>query len=70
MAAIEVEEAVLEVETESERVMRWRREKLLRAGYDDRLAVKLALGRQVDLHVAIDLVRRGCPPETAAQILL
>jgi hypothetical protein len=70
MAAIEVEEAVQEVETESERVMRWRRTELLRAGYDERLALKLALGRHVDLHVAIDLVRRGCPPETAAQILL
>ena len=49
MAAIEVEEAVQEVETESERVLRWRREKLLRAGYDERLALKLALGRDVDL---------------------
>ena len=33
MAAIEVEEAVQEVETESERVLRWRREELLRAGF-------------------------------------
>jgi hypothetical protein len=70
MATIEVEEAVREVETEEERVLRWRQDKLLRAGYGERLALKLALRRHVDLHVAVDLLRRGCPPETAAQILV
>jgi len=25
---------------------------------------------EVDLHDAVDLVRRGCPPELAARILL
>jgi hypothetical protein len=70
MATTEVEEAVQEVETEGERVLRWRQEELLRAGYGDRLALKLALDARVDLHVAVDLLRRGCPPETAAQILL
>jgi hypothetical protein len=70
MATIEVEEAVREIETEEERVLRWRQDELLRAGYDGRLAMKLALRRHVDLHVAVDLVRRGCPPHTAAQILL
>ena len=70
MATIEVEQAVREVETEEERVLRWRQEELCRAGYPDRLALKLALRRNVDLHQAVDLLRRGCPPETAARILL
>jgi hypothetical protein len=70
MATIEVEQAVREVETEEERVLRWRHEELRRAGYPDRLALKLALRRNVDLHRAVDLLRRGCPPETAARILL
>jgi hypothetical protein len=69
MTTIEVEQTVREVETEDERVFAWRLESLLRAGYGERLAHKLALRRQVDLHHAVDLVRRGCPPETAAEIL-
>jgi len=55
--------------TEDERVSRWRLEQLVRAGYDELDAVLLAeLG--VDLHVATDLLRRGCPVETALRILL
>jgi hypothetical protein len=70
MAAIEVEHAAREVETEQERVLSWRIAELKRAGYEERLAHKLALRRDVDLHVAVGLIRRGCPPETAARILL
>jgi hypothetical protein len=69
MATVEVEAAVREVETEAERVLRWRVEELARAGYDDRLALKLALRAHVDLHRAVDLVRRGCDPGLAARIL-
>lgn len=70
MATIEVEQAVRDVETEEERVISWRRDELARAGYEQRLALKLALRKHVDLHLAIDLLRRGCPPETALRILL
>ena len=70
MATVEVEQAVREVETESERVLRWRVEELNRAGYDDRLALKLALQPHVDLHRAIELLRKGCEPALAAQILV
>ena len=70
MATVEVEEAVREVETESERVLRWRVDELSRAGYDDRLALKLALQPHVDLHRAVDLLRKGCEPALAAQILV
>jgi hypothetical protein len=70
MTTIEVERVVNEVETEEERVLRWREQTLLRAGYDARLARKLALRPHIDLHRAVALVRDGCPPGTAAEILL
>jgi hypothetical protein len=56
--------------TEDERVFSWRHASLLAAGYDHRLAFKLALRRDVDLHLALRLRERGCPSETAARILL
>ncbi len=57
-------------ETEEERVFSWRHASLLAAGYDHRLAFKLALRPEVNLHVAVGLCRNGCPPDTAARILL
>ncbi len=70
MAAVEVEQAVRRVETEAERVFGWRYAELCRVGFDERLAYKLALRTDVDLHRAANLVRRGCPPAMAAEILL
>jgi hypothetical protein len=58
------------LQTEEERVFGWRQESLLAAGYDPRHALKLALHPEVDLHRAVRLGRAGCPPETAARILL
>jgi hypothetical protein len=58
------------VETESERVERWRTDELIRVGFDVEAATLLALEPGVDLHAAIDLVEHGCTPELAAQILL
>lgn len=57
-------------ETETERVERWRAEELERAGYDLSAAAVLAASPGVDLHLAIDLLSRGCPQDTAVQILL
>jgi hypothetical protein len=57
-------------ETEDERVARWRLEQLLRAGYDDTAALILADLVDVDLHLAVDLVSRGCAADTALEILL
>jgi hypothetical protein len=59
-----------EVEDEATRVLRWRCEELRRAGYGMRDALLLAITLDVDLHVATDLVARGCPTATAARILL
>jgi hypothetical protein len=58
------------LQTEEERVLAWRQESLLAAGYDLRHAFKLALRPEIDLHLAVRLGRAGCPPETAARILL
>jgi hypothetical protein len=53
-----------------EAVLRWRFEELLRAGYDAGSAMILASHVEVDLHAARSLLARGCPPETAMQIVL
>ena len=58
------------IETESERVERWRTDELLRVGYELETATLMAADLEVDLHAAIDLVERGCPPDIAARILL
>ena len=57
-------------ETEDERVARWRLEQLTRAGYEETAALVLADLGDIDLHLAIDLVRQGCPSDTALRILL
>ena len=56
-------------EPEQDRVERWRAEALERAGFAPRAAAELAARVDVDLHRAIELVERGCPPETALRIL-
>ena len=58
------------IETEAERVERWRADELLRGGFDMETATLLAAEPGVDLHAAIDMVERGCPPDLAARILL
>ncbi len=71
MAAIEtITEELEALQTEEERVFSWRQSSLLAAGYDPRHALKLALRPDVDLHLAVRLGRAGCPPATAARILL
>jgi hypothetical protein len=56
--------------TELERVEVWRLGQLLDVGYPAELAEQLAGSPDVDLHQALELVRHGCPHETAARILL
>jgi hypothetical protein len=56
--------------TEEELVFAWRFEELQRAGFTFDLALDLAVEKAVDLHRAIELIRRGCPHVIAARILL
>ena len=66
MSAANVTEPFLEVEL----VEQWRLDSLERAGYDAESAAVLAASPEVDLHLAVSLVKRGCPVELAVQILL
>jgi hypothetical protein len=56
--------------SEIDRIERWRHEELARAGYDAESAVVLSASHDVDLHEAVNLLRRGCSVELALQILL
>jgi len=67
MSAAELD---VHVESETERIERWRAEELERAGYTPSEAAELASRIDVDLHLAVGLLERGCPPETALRILL
>ncbi len=53
-----------------ELVLGWRLEELVAAGYEAGDALLLAAHTEVDLHLAADLPRRGCPHKTALHILL
>ena len=57
------------VETELERVERWRTAELMRVGFPGDDAVALAARTDIDLHEAIELVQHGCPPDLAVRIL-
>ncbi|HEY7003295.1 MAG TPA: hypothetical protein VH281_03350 [Gaiellaceae bacterium] len=67
MTAAELQD--LDFDTEAERVLLWREEELERAGYARDTARTLAEA-PVDLHLATQLLRRGCPEPTALAILL
>jgi hypothetical protein len=56
-------------ESEQSKVESWRLHVLMEAGYPLSLAERLA-GSEADLHNAVELLGRGCSPETAAEILL
>jgi len=57
------------VESEVERVERWRAQALERAGYSTEAARELSARLDVDLHRAIGMLENGCPPELAVEIL-
>lgn len=58
------------MENEELAILAWRMTVLDRAGYAEADVLVLACASEVDLHLAVDLVERGCPPATAARILL
>lgn len=62
--------AEIQPETELQRIELWRAEELERAGYEPRAAALLAARHDVDLHVATGLLRDGCNPQLALEILL
>ncbi len=66
MSAAHVTEPAYEIEI----VERWRLDSLERAGYDAESAAVLAASPEVDLHLAVSLLQRGCSVALALQILL
>lgn len=59
-----------EREGDAQQVFLWRRARLERAGFDAASAEAIAERLDIDLHLATDLLREGCTPETALRILL
>jgi len=57
-------------DTEQQMIELWRIEELQRAGYSHRAAGRLAARHDIDLHLAVQLLERGCAPELALKILL
>jgi hypothetical protein len=61
---------ILEMDgSERAKVESWRLHVLIEAGYPLPLAERVA-GSEADLHRAVELVRQGCAPQTAAEILV
>jgi hypothetical protein len=56
-------------QNDRERVESWRLHVLIEGGYPLPLAERLAQS-EADLHRAVELIRRGCAPKIAAEILL
>ena len=56
-------------QNEREKYASWRLHVLIEAGSPLPLAERLAHS-EADLHSAVELVRKGCEPKTAAEILL
>jgi DNA-nicking Smr family endonuclease len=62
--------AQLTMRATDDQVVAWRREQLERAGCRRFEAEVLARELRVDLHAAVELLRRGCPSKIALDILL
>ena len=59
---------LLEADDQS-KVESWRLHILIEGGYPLHLAERLA-ATEIDLHRAVELIRQGCEPTTAAEILI
>ncbi len=68
-AVSETSEMIESPESERSKVESWRLHVLMEAGYPLPLAERIA-GSEADLHHAVELLRAGCTPQTAAEILL
>jgi len=56
-------------EPDRDHVTQWRIERLLDAGYSREAALLIGHETSIDLHVAVELLDRGCPMDAALQIL-
>jgi hypothetical protein len=65
----EITETYVERDDEQAKVESWRLHVLIEAGFPLPLAERLAAS-EADLHTCSDLLRQGCTPTIAAEILL
>ena len=65
---VDTPQQLLDVEG-ADAVLTWRFNQLKLAGYEEAAAGELASRADVDLHVALDLLKRGCPQALALDIL-
>ena len=65
----EMTDTIIERESEKAKVESWRLHVLIGAGFPLPVAERLAAS-EADLHTCVDLLRQGCTPATAAEILL
>ena len=56
------------IDVDRSRLVGWRFGLLLGAGFEARLALRLAERTDVDIHTVMDLVDGGCPAAVAARI--
>jgi len=56
-------------QTEQQLVESWRAAELERAGYPPEAAAELAARSDVDLHLAVEILGKGCSAELALSIL-
>lgn len=68
--AVKAEAAPPVDDREYRKILNWRIDYLMRAGYDAEASVLIAQNLNVDLHVAGDLLTDGCDVTTALLILL
>jgi len=61
---------LLQARASDDQVVSWRREQLRRAGCRRFEAEVLARELRIDLHQAVELLKRGCPSRIALNILL
>lgn len=54
---------------EQDEVFAWRHSQLVRSGFPESLAARVAHDSRFDLHQLIELVDAGCAPELAFRIL-
>jgi hypothetical protein len=60
----------IELAAEADDVVTWRFEQLEQAGYAEMAALAIAVDTAIDLHLACELLRRGCPQAVALEIIL
>jgi hypothetical protein len=70
LSLIESRLAAEVAESDVDGILAWRFEALCRAGYGVAAAARIACRQDVDLHVAVELLERGCDRDTALRILL